>query len=165
MLPVPHAFDIVITTNSGYPLDLNLYQSVKGMSAACQIVRQGGAIIIAAECWDGIPEHGLYGKLLREASTPRELFDRINSPGFLEQDQWQAQIQAKIQLQADVFIYSDHLTDSQICSALLSPCRSITDKVEELIQKYGADASICVLPEGPQTIPYIHHQVEWGFYD
>jgi lactate racemase len=155
MVPVPHAFDIVITTNSGYPLDLNLYQSVKGMSAACQIVRQGGAILIAAECWDGIPVHGLYGKLLREASTPRELFDRINSPGFLEQDQWQAQIQAKIQLQADVFIYSDHLTDSQICSALLSPCRSITDKVEELIQKYGADASICVLPEGPQTIPYI----------
>jgi lactate racemase len=155
MVPVPHAFDIVITTNSGYPLDLNLYQSVKGMSAACQIVRQGGSIIIAAECWDGIPEHGLYGKLLREASTPRELFDRIYSPGFLEQDQWQAQIQAKIQLQADVFIYSDHLTDSQICSALLSPCRSITDKVEELIQKYGNDASICFLPEGPQTIPYI----------
>ena len=67
MAPVPHPYDIVITSNSGYPLDLNLYQAVKGMSAAAQVVRPGGAIIIAAECWDGIPEHGLFGELLREA--------------------------------------------------------------------------------------------------
>ncbi len=71
MVPVPRPFDIVITTNSGYPLDLNLYQAVKGMSAAAQVVRQGGAIIVAADCWDGIPEHGLYAQLLREARSPR----------------------------------------------------------------------------------------------
>ena len=61
MVAVPKPFDIVITTNSGYPLDLNLYQAVKGMSAAARVVRQGGAIIVAADCWDGIPDHGLYG--------------------------------------------------------------------------------------------------------
>jgi len=61
MIPVGHAYDIVITSNSGYPLDLNLYQAVKGMSAAAQVVKPGGAIIIVAECLDGIPEHGLYG--------------------------------------------------------------------------------------------------------
>ncbi|MBN1317399.1 MAG: nickel-dependent lactate racemase, partial [Anaerolineales bacterium] len=55
MLPVAQPYDVVITSNSGYPLDLNLYQAVKGMSAAAQIVRPGGAIVIAAECWDGIP--------------------------------------------------------------------------------------------------------------
>ena len=82
MQPVPHPFDIVITTNSGYPLDLNLYQSVKGMSAASQIVRPGGAILLAAECWDGIPDHGSYGDLLRSASSPQELLERINTPGF-----------------------------------------------------------------------------------
>ena len=65
MVGTPRPFDIVITTNSGYPLDLNLYQAVKGMSAASQVVKPGGAIIIAAECWDGIPDHGLYGQLLR----------------------------------------------------------------------------------------------------
>ena len=73
MVAVPRPFDIVITSNSGYPLDLNLYQSIKGASAAAQIVREGGAIIIAAECWDGIPEHGLYGRLLREASSAQHL--------------------------------------------------------------------------------------------
>ncbi len=155
MVAVQQPFDIVITTNSGYPLDLNLYQAVKGMSAAAQIVKPGGTIIVAAECWDGIPEHGLYGKLLRQAKDPQDLLDTICSPGFQEQDQWQAQIQAQILQKADVFVYSDHLTDEQIRSALLKPCRSIETTVSELLEKYGPVARICVLPEGPQTIPYV----------
>ena len=60
--PSPRPFDIVITTNSGYPLDQNLYQAVKGMSAAAEIVRPGGTIICAAECRDGLPDHGSYGQ-------------------------------------------------------------------------------------------------------
>jgi nickel-dependent lactate racemase len=155
MVPVQQPFDIAITTNSGYPLDLNLYQAVKGMSAAAKIVKPGGAIVIASECWDGIPEHGLYGKLLRQAKNPQDLLDTICSPGFREQDQWQAQIQAQIQLNADVFVYSDHLTDEQIHAALLKPCRSIETTVRDLLDKYGSTARICVLPEGPQTIPFI----------
>jgi nickel-dependent lactate racemase len=155
MIPVARPFDIVITTNSGYPLDINLYQSVKGMRAAEPIVRRGGAIIIAASCPDGIPEHGLYGKLLRESRSPGELLDKICAPGFLEQDQWEAQVQALVQLKADVYVRSDGLTDDQIRVALLLPCRRIEDTLAELVEKYGRDASICVLPEGPQTIPYI----------
>jgi nickel-dependent lactate racemase len=158
MLPVPRPFDIVITTNSGYPLDLNLYQSVKGMSAASQIVRQGGAILIASECWDGIPDHGLYGDLLRQASSPQELLDRITAPDFLKQDQWQAQIQAQIQLKADVYVYSEYLTSAQIREALLLPCTKIEHTLDRLLVEYGPRASICVLPEGPQTIPYIDFQ-------
>jgi lactate racemase len=155
MAPVPALFDIVVTTNSGYPLDLNLYQAVKGMSAASLVVKPGGAIIIAAECWDGIPEHGLYGQLLAGAGSPRELLETILAPGFLKQDQWQAQIQAQIQLKADVYVRSDGLTDEQIRRALLLPCASIEDTVAQLRARYGASAAICVLPEGPQTIPYV----------
>jgi len=155
MVAVPKPFDIIITTNSGYPLDLNLYQSVKGMRAADQIVRPGGAIIIATSCWDGIPEHGLYGKLLRGSRSPQELLDKVCAPGFLEQDQWQAHIQALVQLKADVFVRSDGLTDDEIRSALLRPCRRIEETVAALVEKYGRDASICVMPEGPQTIPYV----------
>ena len=155
MAPVPQPFDIVITTNSGYPLDLNLYQSIKGVSAAAQVVNEGGAIIIAADCWDGIPEHGMYGQLLREASSARELLERVYTPGFLVQDQWQAQIQAQIQLRADVHLRTDNLTDSQIRSALLEPCARVEETVAALLERYGSDARICVLAEGPQTIPYI----------
>ncbi|HEX9116903.1 MAG TPA: nickel-dependent lactate racemase [Anaerolineae bacterium] len=155
MVSVPHAFDIVITSNSGYPLDLNLYQTVKGMSAAAQVVRPGGAIIAAAECWDGIPAHGLYGKLLASAPSPAALLETIAAPGFLEQDQWQAQIQAQIQGRADVYVYSDHLSADVIQSALLLPTGKIEDTVAALVDRYGPQATICVLPEGPQTIPYV----------
>jgi len=155
MVPVPEPFDIVVTTNSGYPLDLNLYQTVKGMSAAALVVKAGGAIVAVAECSDGIPEHGLYRQLLAEAGSPKGVLEMISAPGFLKQDQWQAQIQAQIQLKADVFVYSDCLTDTQIQAALLCPSRSVEQTVSQLVRKYGPGASICVLPQGPQTIPYV----------
>jgi lactate racemase len=155
MVAVARLFDIVVTTNSGYPLDINLYQSVKGMRAADPIVRPGGTIVIATSCWDGIPEHGLYGTILRESRDARELLDKISAPGFLEQDQWQAHVQALIQQKVDIFVKSDGLTDDEIRSALLKPCRRIEDTISDLLVKYGRDASICVMPEGPQTIPYL----------
>jgi nickel-dependent lactate racemase len=162
MVPVAEPFDIVITTNSGYPLDMNLYQAVKGMSAAEQIVRPGGSIIVAAECSDGIPDHGLYGQMLLEADDPQSLFKAIMAATETQQDQWQAQIQARIQAKADVYVYTDHLTDQQIRDALLLPCPDIAQTVEALRDKYGRDARIGVLPEGPQTIPYLQAEPVTG---
>lgn len=158
MVAVDEAYDIVITTNSGYPLDQNLYQSVKGMSAASQILRQGGTIIMAAACEDGLPDHGLYTQLLAEAGSPQGVIDLISQPGYSAQDQWQVQIQAQIQKKADVYVYSDGLTDEQIQGALFTPCRDIDQTVADLQKKYGSDARICVIPEGPQTIPYLQNQ-------
>jgi nickel-dependent lactate racemase len=155
MVPVRQPYDIVITSNSGYPLDLNLYQSVKGMSAAAQVVKDAGTIIIAADCWDGIPQHGQYGRLLREAESPASLLEVIHRANLMRQDVWQAQIHARICQKADVYFYSENLSDEQISSAWLKPCHSIEATVEQLLVKYGRDASICVLPEGPQTIPYV----------
>jgi len=153
MVPVPELYDIVITTNSGYPLDINLYQSVKGMRAAERVVKPGGAIIIATECRDGIPEHGMFGRLLREAGSPQEILDRINRPGFSELDQWAAQVQAIVQVKADVHIYSDGLTDEEIRACHLKPCRSIEATLGGLLDVYGRESSICILPEGQQAIP------------
>ena len=155
MAEVAAPYDIVITTNSGYPLDQNLYQAVKGMSAASQIVRDGGAIIVAAACEDGLPNHGRYAALLAEAGSPQGVLDMIARPGFSEQDQWQIQIQAQIQLRAEVHVYSDGLTEEQITGALFTPCRNIEQTVAELQAKYGSAARICAIPEGPQVIPYL----------
>jgi lactate racemase len=159
MIPVDELFDIVITTNSGYPLDMNLYQAVKGMSAAEGIVREGGSIIIASECSDGIPEHGLYRELLRSVSSPAALFDAILQAKETRQDQWQAQIQARIQQKADVYVYSDYLSDQQIRDALLIPCRDIAATIADLGTKYGLNARIGVLPDGPQTVAYHREHV------
>ncbi|MQY76930.1 MAG: nickel-dependent lactate racemase [Spirochaeta sp.] len=159
MRPVAEPFDIVITSNSGYPLDLNLYQTVKGMSAAAQIVRQGGSIIIASDCWDGIPEHGEYGRLLSQAEDLDSLLAKIRQPGFTIQDSWQAQIHALICKKADVFLYSQNLSDEQIGNAFLKVCRSVEDTLAKLLERYGPEASICILPEGPLTIPYVQETV------
>jgi nickel-dependent lactate racemase len=155
MVGVDQPYDVVITTNSGYPLDQNLYQSVKGMSAASQIVKDGGAIIVAAACEDGLPDHGLYASLLAEAGSPQGILDLVSKPGFSAQDQWQVQIQAQIQLRAEVFVFSDGLTDEQIEGALFTSCRDIDETVTKLQEKFGPETRICVIPEGPQTIPYL----------
>ncbi|MEA3335001.1 MAG: nickel-dependent lactate racemase [Chloroflexota bacterium] len=155
MIPVSQPYDIVITTNSGYPLDQNLYQSVKGMRAAAEIVREGGSIIVAAACEDGVPDHGQYASLLAQVDSPQQALDLISQPGFLEHDQWQVQIQAHIQLKADVYVYSQGLTDDQIENALFLSCHDIEETVDALHQRYGPNARIAVLPEGPQTVPYL----------
>ncbi len=155
MTPVAEPYDIVVATNSGYPLDQNLYQCVKGMSAARQIVRKGGTIIMAGACQDGLPDHGRYAALLREGGSPQGVLDLIARPGFSEQDQWQVQVQAQLQLHADIQVYSDGLTDNQIRRALFTPCRNISETVARLQTHYGPQTRICAMPEGPQTIAYL----------
>ncbi len=152
-ITVPAPFDIVIVTNAGYPLDLNLYQAVKGMSAAARIVKPGGHIILAAECWDGIPDHGEYKRLLCEAASPRELLDRVLAPGFRLHDQWEAQLHAQICLHAEIHLYSDHLSDEDIRHAHLIPCRDIEATVARLLERHGPGATVAVLPDGPLAIP------------
>ena len=155
MRAVPESFDIVITTNSGYPLDRNVYQTIKGISAAASIVRDGGAIIAAAECIDGIPAGSHFHKLLQRAGTPERALELIATPGFSTQDQWQVQLQAEIQMRSDVYLCSHRLSNDEIGTTMLKPCDRIEDTLADLLQKYGPDARICVLPEGPQTIPYV----------
>ena len=155
MQPVEKPFEVVITTNSGYPLDLNLYQSVKGMSAGAQVVKDGGAIICAAECSDGIPEHGEYKKLLGEREGPQELLDMVNAPGFSRHDQWQIHLQAQIQLRARVYLKSGYLTAAEVRAAHLEPVEDVQKTAWDLLDEYGSDSRVCVLPQGPQTIPYV----------
>src|SRR5689334_2809333 len=98
MQAVASPFDVVLTTNSGFSLDQNLYQAVKGMSAAAKIVKPGGTIVCAAECRDGLPNHGSYGAVLASQPSPKALLAMINTPGYSTPDQWQVQVQSQIQM-------------------------------------------------------------------
>jgi nickel-dependent lactate racemase len=157
MIPVEQRFDVVITSNSGYPLDQNLYQAVKGMSAAHKIVKQGGTIISAAECSDGIPDHGNYAEILQMRKTPQQILDLINEPGFQKFDQWQVQKQAVIQVWADVYVYSS-LPNELIEKAMFKATYDINATLDELKNKYGEHMSVAVLPLGPLTIPYVKNE-------
>ena len=102
MVACERPLPIVVTTNSGYPLDQNLYQAVKGMSAAAQVVADGGYIVTAARCNDGFPQHGNFRRLLFDHASPQSLLDTIMTPGFSMFDQWQAQLLAGILIKARV---------------------------------------------------------------
>ena len=158
MRAVDQPFDVVVTTNSGYPLDQNLYQAVKGMSAAAKVVKRDGTIICAAECRDGIPSHGPYGEILESRTSPRELLEMITTPGYSRADQWQVQIQAQIQLKARVLVKADCLSDAQIHKAHFTPVHDVSAAVGEAMRQAGPDATLCVLPHGPQTIPYLRSE-------
>src|SRR5215472_9616924 len=155
MAPVTAAYDVVVSTNSGYPLDQNLYQTVKGMSAAAQIVRPGGAILMASECADGLPEHGRYKDLLRESDGPAAFLERLERAPAAEHDQWQVQVQALIQGRARVLVHAGGLTPEQVSAAWLEPAGDVAACAAELLAASGPGARLAVLPQGPQTIPYV----------
>jgi nickel-dependent lactate racemase len=154
MVACPHPFPIVVTTNSGYPLDQNLYQAVKGMSAAAEVVVEGGYIATAARCNDGFPSHGNFKTLLTGHPSPRALLDTILAPGFSLYDQWEAQILANIRLKARVGLLSE-IPPDDVRRAHLEPIDDIGRVVAAELATLGPDAEIAVLPEGPMTIPYL----------
>lgn len=155
MQAVASRFDVVLTSNSGFPLDQNLYQAVKGMSAAAQVVKPGGTIVCAAECRDGFPDHGSYRSELTAAASPQALLDAIAARDRAVPDQWQIQIQAAIQAQARVVMHTSFLSDGELAAAHLEQTDDVGSTVEEALAAAGPEATVCVLPEGPQTIPYV----------
>ncbi len=154
MVATETAFPIVVTTNSGYPLDQNLYQAVKGMHAAAQIVEQDGFILSASRCNDGFPNHGNFRKLLFDHASPRALLDTILAPGFSLYDQWEAQLLAIIALKARVGLFSE-LPAADVRRAHMEAVTDIGARLAAEIDRRGPDTPIAVLPEGPQTIPYL----------
>ena len=155
MQPVDGTFDVVVTSNSGFPLDQNLYQAVKGMSAAATVVKPGGLIICAAECADGFPDHGSFRSELAAAPSPQGLLDQIVARERTEPDQWQVQVLARTLLRARIGLHTTHLSASDLESAHLHLVPDVAAAVRAELASVGPQARVCVLPEGPQTIPFV----------
>jgi len=146
---VPARFDVVLSTNGGYPLDRNLYQAVKGMAAAERVVCSGGTIVLAAECADGTPDGSAFARLLASAPGPDAL-DAVDGPS--ETDRWQAQVLGRVLRRAEVWLHAEGLTDDDIRAAYLRPVADVTDAVAEALDLAGRDARVGVLPYGPLTV-------------
>lgn len=155
MRAVPAPYPVVVTTNAGFPLDQNLYQCVKGMSAAAQVVEQGGTIVLAAACEDGFPDHGQFREVLSSADSPQALLDTIAARETTVPDQWQVQVQARLQVQARIQVHTEGLDSAALESAHLEACDDVEAAVEKALAGAGDDARVCVLPDGPTTVPYV----------
>ncbi|MCB0115488.1 MAG: hypothetical protein KDD84_15415, partial [Caldilineaceae bacterium] len=158
MVACPQRYPVVITTNSGYPLDQNLYQTVKGMCAATEIVEEGGLLIVAARCNDGFPEHGNFAKLLYQHDSAQAMLDTIYAPGFHMLDQWQVQKFAQVLLQAKVALFSE-LSAEQVAQAHIEPIEDLNEYIRRTVERLGPNVPIAVLPEGPMTIPYVQERI------
>jgi nickel-dependent lactate racemase len=154
MVACPQRYPVVITTNSGFPLDQNLYQTVKGMSAATEIVEDGGLLIVAARCNDGFPSHGNFAKLLYQHDSAQAMLDTIYTPGFHLLDQWQVQKFAQVLLKAKVALFSE-LAAEEVVQAHIEPIDDLDGYIRRVVEQLGVDVPVAVLPEGPMTIPYV----------
>src|SRR5207247_3747527 len=150
MQKVKAPFEIVVTTNSGFPLDLNLYQGVKGMSAAARIVEERGTIILACECCEGVPAGSPLDQLLRSATSPEEILAMLATPGFVRPEQWQAQIQALIQRKASVLV-SSSLPAEAIQARHLPPGDHIGAAATERLPQSGPHERCGALPRIRRT--------------
>lgn len=145
--------DIVVSTNGGYPLDQNIYQAVKGMTAAEATVKEGGVIIMVSKASDG---HG--GKSFHETFRDERDLNRMMQT-FLDRkpeetivDQWQSQIFARVLLKATV-IFVSSCEDKLVEDLHMIPAHSIEDALEKakaIVNK--KDYRLTVIPDGVAVI-------------
>jgi nickel-dependent lactate racemase len=155
--PISHLYDIAVTTNMGHPADINFYQAGKGASVGVRAVREGGAVILAAECADGLGLEDFVELLTSEASAAA-LLDKLHAPGFAQYEQWGVQCWAIILPKADFYLYSSMPAETARAAHVI-PCEDVSATVRELARRHraehGSDPAIAVLPHGHLTVPWL----------
>lgn len=144
---VPEPADAVITTSGGYPLDLTFYQAVKGMTAAAHIVRDGGEILLAAACREGLggPE---FSNLVRSAGHSAGLLDALSGQP-VQVDQWQAEKLAMVARRTQISFCVPGLTQTDR-ARLWGPAHADPQEaVDGLLSRLQEGARVVVIPEGP----------------
>jgi lactate racemase len=143
--------DIVVTSSAGYPLDTTFYQSIKGMTGALPIVKQGGTIVIAASLSEGIGSPQ-FQQLFRENHDLNLFLERIESGDYFVMDQWQLEELAKVRRKASVTMVSDGLPPEVLNGLFVQAAPSVEAAVEEALAAHGPDATIAVIPKGPYVL-------------
>ena len=146
--PVP----IVVTTSAGYPLDLTFYQAVKGLTAVLPVVAEGGTIVLAARCAEGLgsPE---FVRLLEETESAEAFEERLGDPGFFRIDQWQLQELCKVLRRARVLLYSEGVdAGGPHLRGLVEPAGSVEAGLQAARVRHGEDAPVAVVPRGPYVL-------------
>ena len=145
--------DIAVSTNGGYPLEQNIYQAVKGMTAAEAVNKEGGTIIMVAGCADGHGGEGFYHNLAN-ASTPQAFLTKAEHTPRQETipDQWTSQILARILAHHRVIFVSDLVDPQLITSMHMELARSFPEALDRAYGYEGSDAKVTVIPDGLSVI-------------
>ena len=147
--------DIVVTSNGGYPLDQNVYQAVKGMSAAECTCKPGGVIVFAAGCKDGHGGQSFYDWFLEaKEGGAAEIMKKIMAidKESTVADQWEAQIAARIQLKHTVIVVSDQCDHDVIRNMFFQAANTLSEAMAMAEAIVGKNASVTVIPDGVAVI-------------
>jgi nickel-dependent lactate racemase len=151
---VPKPVDIVVTSGAGYPLDTTFYQSIKGMTGALPIVKDGGTIIIAASLQEGIGSPQ-FQSLFRDNDSLESFVTRIQGSDYFVMDQWQLEELAKVRRRAKVKVVSQGLPPSVLNELFVESAPCVETAVAESLAEYGPTATIAVIPKGPYVLAHV----------
>ena len=145
--------DIAVSTNGGFPLDQNIYQAVKGMTAAEATNKEGGVIIMVAGCRDGHGGSGFYHNLA-DYNHPKEFLEKaINTPRLETiPDQWTAQILARILVHHRVIFVSDLVDPTLITDMHMEIAKTFDEALARAFEIEGPDAKVTVIRDGLSVI-------------
>jgi nickel-dependent lactate racemase len=143
--------DIVVTSAGGYPLDQTLYQSIKGLVGALNVVRRGGTMILAAEISEGIGS-AEFRKLLADLTGNDPFMSRLARPDFFVIDQWMAQHLCQVLRKSEVTIVSQRLDLREFPDLPIACAPSVESALERALARHGRSARILVMPEGPYAL-------------
>lgn len=150
---VDRTFGTIVTSAGGYPLDRTYYQTVKGMVSPLDILQEGGTIIIASECSEGMGS--------REFVAAQEEFCRRGTDGFMEMlgtrnvaliDEWQTEMLIKPLRHGTIQLYTTGLSDQDLARTGIESVGSLHEAIMASVRRQG-DREIAVIPEGPYVVP------------
>jgi nickel-dependent lactate racemase len=150
---VPHAFQTVLTSGGGYPLDKTYYQTVKGMVAAMDILAPGGELFIVSEISEGMGS--------REYLKAQQNLMNLGSEGFLHSikdrphaaiDAWQTQKQLEPMRKGKIFLYTSGLNPVE---RRFTGIQMVKDLQAELFRSVSRHKQLAVIPEGPYVMPFV----------
>ncbi|CEN22971.1 MAG: nickel-dependent lactate racemase [Paeniclostridium sp.] len=145
--------DIVVSTNGGYPLDQNIYQTVKGMTAAEATCKENGVIIMVSACNDGHGGQSFYDSVA-SASSPTEILEKVRKISKSETipDQWEFQILARILEKFTVIMVTDLCDPRMIKNMHMKHASSFEEALQMAFDIKGKDAKVAVIPDGVSVI-------------
>jgi nickel-dependent lactate racemase len=154
MAAIDHKVDISIVSNGGAPLDLDFYQTCKGIDTAAQITRDGGIIIIASACSRGVGAED-FRLMHASARSPQEILEKLLKNGHTGEG-WQNLILARDQLNHTIYLLSE-MEDNATGQMMVTPIHSIEEGLDKALSALGKNAEIAVIPEGPLVLPVIEN--------
>ncbi|NWF57288.1 MAG: nickel-dependent lactate racemase [Syntrophaceae bacterium] len=148
---IPRPADIVITTPGGFPKDIDLYQSQKAMASSELVVKEGGTVILLAECKDGVGAHGFY-EWMSAATCPQDVIDRFIREGY-SIGASKAWLFSRCLKRSDLIVVSKCLNDKTLKEMFTERADTADEAIEKALAKHGENAEIILLKNGSDMVP------------